>query len=76
MRYPLLLSHPLHGRHYVYSDADEATHRAIGWGDLNAAPQVHPPEQSVSPATPAPVGAAPVKRKPGRPRRDNSTANS
>jgi len=62
--YPLLLRHPLHGRHHVYSEADEAKHREMGWGDLHAAPQEQP-EQSLSPATPVPDGAAPKRR--GRP---------
>jgi hypothetical protein len=66
--YPLRLKHADHGYHYVYDSNDEAAHRAIGWADENAAPQVKP-EQSPSPATPAPDGAAPVKRKPGRPRK-------
>ncbi len=65
--YPLRLKHKDHGYHYVYNPTEEEAHRAIGWGDEDAAPQ-DKPEQSASPETLAPVGAAPAKKR-GRPRK-------
>lgn len=74
--YPLRLQHPQHGYHYVYSPQDEEAHRAIGWGDEDAAaiaaqafaaPQ-DKPDPHPSAASPDPVGAAPAKKR-GRPRK-------
>jgi hypothetical protein len=65
--YPLRLKHKDHGYHYVYNPTEEEAHRAIGWGDEDAATQGKP-ELTTSPATPAPVVAAPKRR--GRPRKD------
>lgn len=65
--YPLRLQHPQHGYHYVYSPQDEEAHRAIGWGDEDAAPQ-DKPDPHPSAASPVPVGAAPAKKR-GRPRK-------
>ena len=67
--YPLRLKRKDHGYHYVYNSFDEEAHRAIGWGDEDAAPQAKQ-ELTTSPATPAPAGAAPKRR--GRPRKDAS----
>jgi hypothetical protein len=79
------LKHPIHGNRHV-PDGEAATLEAAGWTrfprskeakalgawpPVNAAPQDQQ-EGGVSPGSgaPAPDGAAPVKRRPGRPRKD------
>ena len=75
----IYMKHPVLGNRHV-DDAEQAEREAAGWvrwprtkaqkegAPNNAAPQEQP-EVAVSPGnpTPAPDGAAPVKRKPGRP---------
>lgn len=66
------MQHPRHGWTHVYTASEEKYHRERGWVDdapINAAPQDMQESGGSSGSAPAPVGAAPVKRKPGRPAR-------
>jgi hypothetical protein len=63
------MMHPQHGWTHACNANEEKYLRERGWDDekINAAPQVTQ-EEVLSPGSPpAPDGAAPVKRKPGRP---------
>lgn len=76
--YPLRITHPEHGAMHVYNEGELAAHRALGWAPevpkpAVVAPVAEVPESAPTVSEPADdpedFGYAPVKRGPGRPRK-------